>query len=65
MNPAGAVADELTPEEAKQFVEDQMQEYLGMSVEEFRQRAVAGTLPEDDAMVVHLALLTGTHLRSC
>lgn len=57
--------DELTPEEAAQFAADQAQEYLGISLEEFRRRAADGTLPDDDPMVIHIALLTGVELRSC
>jgi hypothetical protein len=57
--------DELTSDEAEQFADDQAREYLGMSVDEFRRRAADGTLPEDDAMVIHIALLPGARLRSC
>lgn len=57
--------DELTPEESRRFAEEQVGEYFGISVEEFRRRAEAGSLPEDDPMVVHLALLTGADLHTC
>lgn len=56
--------DELTPDEARQFLEEQVKTYLDMSVEEFRKRAHADALP-DDPMVVHLALLAGVDLHSC
>lgn len=57
--------DELTAEEAEQFADEQAQEYLDMSVSEFRERAAAGTLPADDPMVVHIALLAGVELHTC
>src|SRR5205807_9074380 len=57
--------DELTLEEARQFAEEQTQKYFGMSVDEFRRVAQAGELPEDDPMVVHVALLAGVDLLSC
>lgn len=57
--------DELTHEEARAFAEEQTQEHFGLSVEEFAQRAADGTLPEDDPVVVHLALLIGVRLHSC
>jgi hypothetical protein len=57
--------DELTPEEAARFANEQAQQYLGMSVEEFRKRAAADDLPEGDPMVVHVALLAGVELHAC
>lgn len=57
--------EELTPEESRRFAEEQVQRYLGLSVDEFLVRAEEGTLPEEDPMVVHLALLTGAKLHSC
>jgi hypothetical protein len=57
--------DELTPDEARAFAEEQALKYFGMTVDEFRRAAEDGTLPEDDPMVVHVALLTGAELPSC
>lgn len=57
--------DELTQEESHALVEEETQEYFGLTVEEFVRRAEEGTLPADDAMVVHLALLTGAKLKRC
>lgn len=57
--------DELTPEEAYQFADEQTRHYFGLSVEEFIKHAEAGELPHDDPMVLHLALLTGARLHSC
>ena len=57
--------DELTPDEARQFADDQSRQYFGLSIEEFIERATAGELPHDDPMVLHLALLTGVRLHSC
>lgn len=57
--------DELTPEESRAFAEEETQKYFGLSVDDFIAHAEAGRLPEDDAMVVHLAILTGARLPSC
>jgi hypothetical protein len=57
--------DELTAEEMAEFAAEQVRTYLGMTVAEFRQHAQDGTLPMDNWMVVHLALLTGVDLPSC
>lgn len=57
--------DELTPAEAESLVEEQTQQYLGISAVEFRRRALADELPTDNPMVVHIALLAGVELRSC
>lgn len=57
--------EELTPEESRAYAEEQTQKYFGMSVEEFIAKAEAGQLPEEDAMTVHLAILTGARLPSC
>ena len=57
--------NELTPEEAAQFAEEQAQQYLGMSIEDFKRCAASGELPEDNPMVVHIALLAGVELPSC
>jgi hypothetical protein len=57
--------DELTPEEAEQFADEQARQYLGISLAEFRGLAAAGGLPKDDPIVVHLALLAGVELSSC
>lgn len=56
--------DELTPDEARDFLEDQTQRYLGISLEEFMRRAEADDLP-DHPMVEHLVLLTGARAHSC
>lgn len=57
--------DELTPEEARAYAEEQTQKYFSMSFDQFVRSAEAGTLPEDEPMVVHLALLTGARLQTC
>ncbi len=57
--------DELTPDEALAFLNEQTQQYLDMSLDEFRRQAEAGTLPSDNAMVVHIALLAGVELHHC
>ncbi|HEY5244421.1 MAG TPA: hypothetical protein VIJ60_02050 [Acidimicrobiales bacterium] len=57
--------DELTPEEAERFADEQAQQYLGMSIEEFRKRAAADDLPEENPMAVHIALLAGVELQAC
>lgn len=57
--------DELTPEEARAYAEEQTQKYFRLSVEEFIAQAEAGALPEDEPMAVHLAILTGARLPSC
>jgi hypothetical protein len=56
--------DELTPDEARAYAEEQTQKYFGMSVDEFNARAALGTLP-DSPHVVHVALLTGARLQAC
>lgn len=60
----GRGKDELTAEEAEEFVAEQIRHYFGMSVDEFRRRAADGTLPPHP-MVVHLALLSGVTVASC
>lgn len=70
MSPALAKAleegrDELTREEAREYAEEQTRKYFGLSIDEFVERAEAGSLDHDDPMVLHLALLTGADLRSC
>lgn len=57
--------DELTDEEARQFAEEQAQEYFRMSVDEFAAKAQEGSLPQDDPMVIHLSLLIGAPLDAC
>jgi hypothetical protein len=57
--------DELTAEEAEQFADEQSREYLGMSIEDFRDHAARDELPHDEPMVVHVALLSGVELHSC
>lgn len=55
---------ELTPEEAKAYVEEQVREALDMSLEEFYERARAKTLPDHPA-VPHLVLLAGAPSPGC
>jgi hypothetical protein len=57
--------DELTPEEAEKFADEQARQYFDMSVADFRNQAAAGALPQDDPMVVHVALLAGVELHTC
>jgi len=57
--------DELTPEEAEKFADEQSSQYLGMSIGEFRGLATKDALSRDDPMVVHIALLAGVELHSC
>jgi FKBP-type peptidyl-prolyl cis-trans isomerase (trigger factor) len=57
--------DELTPEEAEQFADEQSRQYLGMSIGEFKELASNDALSHDDPMVVHIALLAGVKLHSC
>jgi uncharacterized glyoxalase superfamily metalloenzyme YdcJ len=57
--------DELTPDEAQQFASEQAKQYLGMTIEKFKELAAANELPDDDPMVVHIALLAGVELHSC
>lgn len=56
--------DELTPAEAEEYAAQQVRKYLDMSVQEFRDRAEAGTLPKR-SVVLHLALLLGVELKTC
>jgi len=57
--------DQLTPEEAAQFAEEQARQYFGISLDEFRRLAAADELPKDNPIVVHLALLAGVELHTC
>lgn len=57
--------DELTAAEAREYVEAQTRTHFGLSIEDFIRKAEDGSLPEDDPVVVHLALLTGAKLHSC
>jgi hypothetical protein len=57
--------DELTADEAREYVEAQTRLHFGLSIEDFIRKAEDGSLPEDDPVVVHLALLTGAKLHSC
>jgi hypothetical protein len=57
--------DELTLAEARELAEEEACNHFGMTVDEFRRAAKEGTLPEDDPMVAHLALLTGAEIHSC
>ncbi len=56
--------DELTAEEAREYVEAQVRDRLGMSLAEFYRRASAGDLPEDPS-VPHLVLLAGADSSGC
>lgn len=56
--------DELTPEEARVFLGEQTQRYLGISLERFYELADQGRLP-DNPMVPHLVLLSGARPGSC
>jgi hypothetical protein len=56
--------DELTDAESRQYLESEVQRYLGIDLDEFMTRADAGTLPEHPA-VAHLILLTGARPSSC
>ena len=56
--------DELTADETRQLLEDEIQRHLGMSLDEFYRRAEAGTLP-DHPLVAHLALLAGARTGPC
>jgi hypothetical protein len=57
--------DELTPAEAEEFANEQTLEYLGMTIAKSRELAAAGHLPQDDPMVVHIALSAGVPLHTC
>ncbi|MDE0804528.1 MAG: hypothetical protein OSA99_14545 [Acidimicrobiales bacterium] len=57
--------DELTAAEAHAYVAAQARQHFDLSLEEFVQRARDGSLPEDDAVVVHLVLLSGAKLPAC
>jgi len=61
-----AVAEErdLTPEESRAYLEDEVNRYLGITLNRFYQLAEAGKLPEHPA-VAHLILLTGAKPSSC
>ena len=56
--------DELTPDEAAEYVADRVRCELGISLDEFLQKAEAGTLPESPA-IAHLILLTGATATTC
>jgi len=56
--------DELTIAEAEEYAAEQVRHYLGISVDEFRKRAEADTLPHT-SVVLHLAMLLGVRLKSC
>jgi hypothetical protein len=57
--------DELTAEESEEYLNEQSLRYFGIPITEFRQRAVADTLPADDPVVLHIALLAGVTLPHC
>lgn len=56
--------NELTPAQARAFLEEQTQRYLGLSLENFYRLADEGQLP-DDPVVPHLVLLSGARPGSC
>ena len=56
--------NDLTPEEARAYVEEQVQEALHISLEEFYERAKNKTLPDHPA-VPHLVLLAGAPSPGC
>lgn len=56
--------DELTLEETLALLQEQTQRYLGMDLDEFYERAEAGTLPDHPA-VPHLVLMSGARATSC
>ena len=56
--------DELTEEEAREYLDSQTRLYLDLSLDEFYARAEEGTLPEHP-MVAHLVLLSGARANSC
>lgn len=64
-NAAEELNQELSTEEAQAFLEDQTRRYLDMSLAEFYEGAETGTLPDDDAVVTHLVLLSGAHPGAC
>ncbi|HEY3669498.1 MAG TPA: hypothetical protein VGN51_01065 [Acidimicrobiia bacterium] len=55
---------DLTPDETREYLEQQTQTYLRMSLGEFLALAEAGELPEHP-VVAHLLLLTGARATSC
>lgn len=57
--------DELTLDEARAYAEEQTYRYFGLSLDAFIKAVEDGSLPDDEPMVVHLALLTGARLHSC
>ncbi len=56
--------DELTDDEAREYLDAQTRTHLGMSLDEFIRAADEGSLPEHPA-VPHLVLLTGARPVSC
>jgi hypothetical protein len=50
--------DELTADESRRYAEQEIWNYLGLSLAEFLKRAEQGTLP-DKPVVPHLLLITG------
>lgn len=64
---ADAVAegrDELTPEEAQEYLDAQTQAVYGLPLDEFIKLAEANELPPHPALA-HLVLLTGARSDSC
>lgn len=56
--------NELSEAEAREYLNEQTQKYLGLSLAEFMERAEAGTLPSHP-VVAHLVLLTGARPGAC
>lgn len=61
---AAAEERELTPDEARAYLEAEVQRYLGMGLDQFYKLAEQGKLPNHPA-VAHLILLTGAKPTAC
>jgi hypothetical protein len=61
-----AIAEDrdLTPDEARAFIEEQTLEYFGMTYDQFVEAAEADLVPAHPALA-HLVLLTGVRSNSC
>jgi hypothetical protein len=57
---AGTPVLEMSTDEYRDFVDEEAQERLGMSAEEFRRRYIAGELDDSDPDVGLLAVLIET-----
>lgn len=55
---------ELTPDESRTYLEEEVRRYLDIGLDEFYKLAEEGRLPEHPA-VAHLVLLTGAKPSSC